>query len=76
MAGLAAAQKMRPPSSLYAPSERPSEPLTAGLPIGAGPGPEVIRTGDRVARTFRLMADVTGNPRFEELADLAARQGR
>ena len=24
------------------PSERPNEPLTAGLPIGAGPGPEAL----------------------------------
>lgn len=24
------------------PSERPSEPLTAGLPSGAGPGPEAV----------------------------------
>ena len=71
-----AASGMRPPTSLYAPTQRPTEPITAGLPIGAGPGPEVIRTGDRVARTFRLMADVTGDPRFEQLADLAARRGR
>lgn len=27
---------------LGAPSERPSEPVTAGLPMGAGPGPEAI----------------------------------
>ena len=27
---------------LYAPSERPNEPITAGAPIGMGPGPEVL----------------------------------
>lgn len=27
---------------LNAPSQRPNEPITAGLPIGAGPGPEVL----------------------------------
>lgn len=27
---------------LYAPSERPDEPVTAGIPIGPGPGPEVM----------------------------------
>ena len=26
-------------------TERPGEPLTAGLPIGAGPGPEVVQRG-------------------------------
>ena len=74
--GLRAAARMRPQTSLYAPTQRPSEPITAGMPLGAGPGPEAIRTGDRVARTFRLIADVTGDPRFEELADLAIRRGR
>lgn len=28
------------PGMLHAPSARPGEPLTAGLPVGAGPGPE------------------------------------
>ena len=31
-----------PPGRLNAPSDRPNEPITAGLPIGAGPGPEAI----------------------------------
>jgi len=74
-AGIQAAQRMAPPQSLYAPTQRPGEPITAGMPMGAGPGPEVTRTGDRVARTYRLIADITGNPRFQELADLAAGQG-
>lgn len=30
------------PGLLGAPTARPSEPVTAGLPIGAGPGPEAI----------------------------------
>lgn len=71
-----AAGKMRPPTSLYAATQRPSEPLTAGLPVGPGAGPEVVRTGDRVTRTFRMMADITGDPRFQQLADLASRRGR
>jgi hypothetical protein len=35
-------QPMAPPGAigpLDAPTDRPNEPLTAGLPIGAGPGP-------------------------------------
>jgi hypothetical protein len=28
--------------SLTAPTERPNEPVTAGLPVGPGPGPEAL----------------------------------
>lgn len=27
---------------LYAPSERPDEPITSGIALGAGPGPEIL----------------------------------
>ena len=36
----AAAQEAVTP--LYAPTQRPDEPVTAGIPMGAGPGPEVL----------------------------------
>lgn len=36
----AAAQEAVTP--LYAPTQRPEEPVTAGIPMGAGPGPEVL----------------------------------
>ena len=36
----AAAQEAVTP--LYAPTQRPEEPITSGIPIGAGPGPEVL----------------------------------
>ena len=29
-------------TSLYAPSERPDEPITAGIAMGEGPGPEAL----------------------------------
>jgi hypothetical protein len=29
-------------TSLYAPTQRPEEPITSGIPMGAGPGPEVL----------------------------------
>jgi hypothetical protein len=32
-----------PPTPLGAPTERPNEPITAGMPFGAGPGPEMLR---------------------------------
>ena len=31
-----------PVTPLYAPTERPEEPITAGIAMGAGPGPEVL----------------------------------
>ena len=31
-----------PVTPLYAPSQRPEEPVTAGIPMGAGPGPEIL----------------------------------
>ena len=36
----AAAQESITP--LYAPTQRPEEPITSGIPMGAGPGPEVL----------------------------------
>jgi len=27
---------------LYAPTQRPNEPITAGIPLGPGPGPEAL----------------------------------
>ena len=42
---------------LYAPTERPSEPITTGIPMGEGPGPEVLginrigqKTSDALAK--------------------------
>ena len=37
-----AASKGAPVTPLYAPSERPQEPVTTGIPLGAGAGPEVL----------------------------------
>lgn len=31
-----------PVTPLFAPSQRPDEPITAGIAMGAGPGPEVL----------------------------------
>lgn len=41
---LAGAQQMQPPagSMLAGPTTAPNEPLTAGIPLGAGPGPEAL----------------------------------
>jgi hypothetical protein len=36
------APSQTPITPLYAPSERPNEPITSGIPLGAGPGPETL----------------------------------
>jgi hypothetical protein len=39
----AAAQAVQPPvTELYAPTSRPNEPITSGVAVGPGPGPEVM----------------------------------
>ena len=38
----AQAAPQAPVTELYAPSERPNEPVTSGVAIGPGPGPEVM----------------------------------
>lgn len=57
-------------------SERPMEPVTAGLPIGPGPGPEVLgRTGaPSVSDTLQRLADVTGDQEVAALAETARSQ--
>ena len=39
--GMAPSQ-MQPVTSLYADSQRPEEPITSGIAMGAGPGPEAL----------------------------------
>lgn len=39
--GMAPSQ-IEPVTPLYAPSQRPDEPITSGIALGAGPGPEVL----------------------------------
>jgi hypothetical protein len=35
-------EEMTPPTPLFAPTERPDEPITAGAPFGPGPGPDAL----------------------------------
>lgn len=37
-----AAASAGPVTPLFAPTQRPEEPVTSGIPLGAGPGPEVL----------------------------------
>lgn len=36
------APSQTPITPLYAPTQRPEEPITSGIPMGPGPGPEVL----------------------------------
>jgi hypothetical protein len=69
---IAAAQGVGPGGLLREPSQRPQEPVTAGLPIGPGPGPDVLPHHGAITpggRFLRDLADRTGNPYFRELAE-------
>lgn len=57
---------------LNAPTQRPGEPVTAGLPIGLGPGPEILPrfTTPALAQTLQSLAEATGDSTFAYLAML------
>jgi len=43
------------------PTNRPDEPVTAGLPFGPGPGPEAIsRPAPRISQQFSQLAELSG----------------
>ncbi len=65
------------PTSLLAPTQRPDEPVTAGLTTGPGPGPEVLfGPSTKASDTFAYLAEQTGDSYFLQLAELSRRQGR
>ena len=45
-----------PLTELYAPSQRPGEPITAGIDMGAGPGSSALVMQKSVARTSDTLA--------------------
>ena len=69
------AQALQPATGLLpAPTNRPNEPVTAGLSRGPGPGPEAlaVRRGSPAGEMLRRLSAETGDPMFARLAD----QGR
>lgn len=69
---LAQVQGRVPPGGLIAaPTTRPDEPVTHGLPSGPGGGPEVIGSpqASQVGAFYRRLSQVTGNGYFAALAD-------
>jgi len=63
------------PTPLFAPSERPEEPVTAGVPFGPGPGPVETVPQGRLADVFRRMAMQGNGDDARELYELAQRLG-
>ena len=54
-----------PVTPLFAPSQRPDEPITAGVAVGAGPGPEALamaKSAEKLSDTLAKMLpyDETG----------------
>lgn len=61
-----------PNGLLRMPTQRPNEPVTAGLSTGPGPGREALgvsMTPSATGRLLRELAAETGNPYFARLAD-------
>lgn len=59
-----------PLAPLDRPTDRPDEPLTAGMPIGAGPGPEVLPAfGDDSLTHLRAIFTRFPDPHLRELLE-------
>lgn len=62
---------------LTAPTTRPNEPVTAGLTLGPGPGPEIFQAPGRRVRaadTMAMLARVSGDDTYLQMAE-RIRQG-
>lgn len=56
---------------LSAPSQRPGEPVTTGLALGAGAGPEIFSQPTQAMKTadmLDMLAQTSGNDAFRNLA--------
>lgn len=73
-AQLAAAQATTGAGLLAQPTARPDEVVTAGMPIGPGPGAEAIQPigGTPTAMFFEQVARLTGNGYYAQLGRRAA----
>jgi hypothetical protein len=70
-AAMAAAQQMQGQVGLLAQeTTRPTEPITAGLSRGPGPGPSAlgVQQGSPAGDILRRLSATTGDPSFAELA--------
>jgi hypothetical protein len=60
------------------PTEMPQQPVSAGLPFGAGPGPEALGMIQRpkVSQTIAQLASMSNDPELLQLAQRAQAQGQ
>ncbi len=68
------AAMMGNPNLLGQPSARPNEPITTGLSSGAGPGREVLMTGQGespIGRYLSQLSAETGNPKWARMRERA-----
>jgi hypothetical protein len=56
---------------LSEPDANPDVPVTSGLPVGPGRGPEMMASGNPLGNTLRRLARETGDNIFIELASRA-----
>lgn len=63
------------PVGLGAPTQRPHEPITHGLPMGPGAGPEILPTSNTMTDQMRRLAMSTGDTAIQEIADRMAQYG-
>jgi hypothetical protein len=57
------------------PTERPNEPVTAGLRAGPGPGPEVLGMPTGISDTLARIYGESGNETIAALLDRARQMG-
>lgn len=65
-----AVRNMNPITPLTAPTERPNEPLTAGMPFGAGPGPEALNAPTATQTLSQTISKMLPYDATGELSDL------
>ena len=69
-----------PNVGIFEPTMRPDEPLTAGLPTGEGPGPEVLNTPvtapDQLSVLARAMFAANPTPQLRRVVEAFMQEGR
>lgn len=69
-----------PNVGIFEPTTRPNEPITAGLPVGDGAGPEVLNTPidevDQTAALARAMFAANPTPQLRRLVEAFMQEGR
>ena len=73
----AEAMPATPVTGLFAPTERPNEPVTTGSPLGAGAGPEILNLPARTFSATQILSRLAQNDPTGEvemiLQDLSSR---